>query len=58
MEQKYKILVISGETYFHKQVLAYDMKYNNAVITFWDKNNDIMAIYPTNRTIIESIETM
>jgi hypothetical protein len=58
MEQIYKILVISGENYFRKQVIAYDMTYNNAVITFWDENKDIIAVYPTNRTIIESVENI
>lgn len=58
MEQIYKILVISGENYFRKQVIAYDMTYNNAVITFWDENKDIVAVYPTNRTIIESVENI
>ena len=58
MEQIYKILVISGENYFRKQVIAYDMTYNNAVITFWDENKDIIAVYPTNRTIIECIENI
>ena len=58
MEQIYKILVISGENYFRKQVIAYDMTYNNAVITFWDENKDIIAVDPTNRTIIECIENI
>lgn len=58
MEQKYKILVISGENYFRKEITAYDMKYNNSVITFWDEHNDIMAVYPANRTIIESVENI
>ena len=58
MEQRYKILVISGENYFRKDVIAYDMTYNNAVITFWDENKDIVALYPTDRTIIESVENI
>lgn len=58
MEQRYKIIVISGENYFRREVVAYDMTYNNAVITFWDENKDIVALYPTNRTIIESIENI
>lgn len=58
MEQRYKIIVISGENYFRREVVAYDMTYNNAVITFWDENKDIVALYPTNRTIVESIENI
>lgn len=58
MEQRYRILVISGENYFRKEVVAYDMTYNNAVIQFWDENKDIIALYPTNRTIIESVENI
>ena len=58
MEQRYRILVISGENYFRKEVVAYDMTYNNAVITFWDENKDIVALYPTNSTIIECIENV
>ena len=58
MEQRYRILVISGDNYFRKDVIAYDMTYNNAVITFWDENKDIVALYPTNRTIIESVENI
>jgi len=58
MEQRYRILVISGENYFRKEVVACDMTYNNAVITFWDENKDIVALYPTSRTIIECIENV
>ena len=58
MEQRYRILVISGENYFRKEVVASDMTYNNAVITFWDANKDIVAMYPTSRTIIECIENV
>jgi hypothetical protein len=58
MEQRYKILVISGENYFRKEVVAYDMTYNNAVIAFWDENKDIIALYPTDRTIIECVENI
>lgn len=58
MEQRYKIIVISGENYFRREVVAYDMTYNNAVIQFWDENKDIVALYPTSRTIIESIENI
>jgi hypothetical protein len=58
MEQRYIILVISGDNYFRKEVVAYDMTYNNAVITFWDENKDIVALYPTNKTIIECIENV
>ena len=58
MEQIYKILVISGENYFRKQVIAYDMTYNNAVITFWDENKDVVAVYPTSRSIIECVENI
>lgn len=58
MEQKYRIIVISGENYFRREVIAFDMTYNNAVIQFWDENKDIIALYPTNRTIVESIENI
>jgi len=58
MEQKYRILVISGDNYFRKEVIASDMTYNNAVITFWDENKDIVAMYPMSRTIIECIENV
>lgn len=58
MEQKYRILVISGENYFRKEVIASDMTYNNATITFWDENKDIVAMYPTARTIIESVDNI
>lgn len=58
MEQRYRILVISGDDYFRKEVVAYDMTYNNAVIQFWDENKDIVALYPTNRTIIECVENI
>ena len=54
----YRILVISGDNYFRKEVIAYDMTYNNAVITFWDENKDIVALYPTGRTIIECVENI
>ena len=58
MEQRYRILVISGDNYFRKEVIASDMTYNNAVITFWDENKDIVAMYPMSRTIIECIENV
>ena len=58
MEQRYRILVISGENYFRKEVVAFDMNYNNTVITFLNKDMDTIAIYPTRRTIVESIENL
>ena len=58
MEQRYRILVISGENYFRKEVVAFDMNYNNAVITFLNKDMDTIAMYPTSRTIVESIENL
>jgi hypothetical protein len=58
MEQRYRILVISGDNYFRKEVVAFDMEYNNAVITFLNNDRDVIAIYPTSRTIVESIDNL
>ena len=52
---KYLIFVITGDNIKRFKVIADDFESDNGFYIFW-YNDEIVACYPINFTIIESIE--
>ena len=53
----YRITVITPSLNIERGVWADSLKVADGQITFRDEYNDIIAVYPSNYTLITSIET-